>query len=517
MSDQVRRSFERETNEQIEVRKEKLSELSKKGGAAYQIGFKPDTDSKTYLNLYESKSKEELETIDRLHRMAGRVMAMRDFGKAGFLQVADCSGRFQCYVNKAVLGEKFSIYKDFVDVGDIVYVEGTPMKTKTGEVSLKTTQLELLTKSQRPLPEKYHGITDKELKYRQRYLDLIMNETTKNTFRARSKIIQMIRQYFNQLDFIEVETPMMHPLVGGAAARPFKTHHNALDMPLFLRIAPELYLKRLVVGGYDRVFEINRNFRNEGISIQHNPEFTMLEFYMAYASYGDLMDLTEDLFLEICKNLNEGKESITYQGEEISFKKPWERITVRDSLLKYAGCDEATLKSRDQMVTFLEGKGFKPLDVLHGTPTLDELVIFAFEELVESTLTQPTFVTAYPTSVSPLSRRNDENPEVVDRFELFIYGREIANAFNELNDPDDQYERFIAQAEAKLAGNDEACDVDMDYIRALEYGLPPTAGEGIGIDRLAMLFTDSPSIRDVIFFPQMRSEHHVSSEEKTEE
>jgi len=445
--------FTRESNEQIEVRKAKLKEMKEAKIKIYQSGFKPDISSTEFNALYQPKEKEQLESNQTLHKMAGRIMAIRDFGKAGFIQVNDSKGRFQCYANKSKLNESFEIYKKYKDVGDIVYCEGTPMKTKTGEVSLKLTKFEILTKSLRPLPEKYHGIADIELKYRQRYLDMIMSEDSRNVFKTRSLIINLIRDYFIEKEFLEVETPMMHPLVGGAAAKPFETHHNTLDMDLYLRIAPELYLKRLLVGGFERVFEINRNFRNEGISIQHNPEFTMLEFYWAYATYQDLMDLTEDLFIKICKELNQGKDSLEYEGETIKFAAPWERITMRNSLTKYAQAGEDVLKDKDKIFQWLKGKDLDLKKVDPKDWELGELLTFAFEELVESKLIQPTFVTEYPTVVSPLSRKNENDPEIVDRFELFIYGREISNGFTELNDPDDQFDRFCEQAQSKEKGN----------------------------------------------------------------
>jgi lysyl-tRNA synthetase, class II len=428
------------------------------------------------------------------------VMAIRDFGKAGFLRLRDRSGLIQLFCAKDKLGEEgFAAYRD-LDVGDIVVGEGPLFKTKTNELSVQCQSVKLLTKSLRPLPDKFHGLQDVETKYRQRYLDLMMSDETKATFRKRSKIVEEVRRFFVDHDFMEVETPMMHPIAGGATARPFVTHHNTLDMQLFLRIAPELYLKRLVVGGFDRVFEINRNFRNEGISIKHNPEFTMLEFYQAYATYEDLMDLTEKLFQKVADNVL-GTRKLTYQGTEINLDGSWAKIGVEEAIAKHTEFkDRAKLRDRAALMDYGKRKNIpmNPKDTVGG------LIMSIFDAEVEAKLVQPTFVTQYPLDVSPLSRKNEKDPFIVDRFELFIYGREMANAFSELNDPIDQKERFLSQVDAKNAGNEEACDMDEDYVTALEYGMPPTAGQGIGIDRMVMLFTDSASIRDVILFPQLR-------------
>lgn len=489
-----------ELNEQEQVRLSKLERIRERGENPYPNGFEPKDLAADLHRAYDEKSKEELEPMAVKATCAGRIMAMRDFGKAGFLQVRDRTGIIQFYAQKNQLGEEqFSKYRE-LDVGDIIYGDGTLFKTKTGELSLNCDRLQLVTKSLKPLPEKFHGLTDVEVKYRQRYLDLIMSEETRATFRKRFKIIEEIRRFFLEHDFMEVETPMMHPIAGGATARPFRTHHNTLDMELFLRIAPELYLKRLVVGGFDRVFEINRNFRNEGISIKHNPEFTMLEFYQAYATYEDLMDFTEKLFQRVADRVL-GTTKLTYQGTEIELGGKWERIGVEDAVMKYTDFgDRAKLRDREALLAYGKKHG------LHMDPkdSTGGLLMVIFDEKVESKLVQPTFVTHYPLDVSPLSRKNDQDPWVVDRFELFVYGREMANAFSELNDPHDQRERFLKQVDAKNAGNEEACDMDEDYINALTYGMPPTAGQGIGIDRMVMLFTDSPSIRDVILFPQMR-------------
>ncbi len=487
--------------EQVRVRTEKMQRIRDRKENPYKNGFKPENLAVELHRLYDEKSKEELEPQKIRATVAGRAIAIRDFGKAAFLRLRDRTGLIQIYVAKDSLGEEgYRLYKEDFDVGDIAYVEGVLFKTKTNELSIHADKLVLLTKSLQPLPEKFHGMTDVEKRYRQRYVDLIVTEESRETFRKRALIVDEVRQFFKDHDFMEVETPMLHPIAGGAAARPFTTHHNTLDMELYLRIAPELYLKRLVVGGFERVFEINRNFRNEGISIKHNPEFTMLEFYMTYATFEDLMDLTEKLFSRIAMKIA-GKTKITYQGTEIEIGGKWERITVEDSIVKHSGFkDRAKLRDRAAILAYGKTKG------IHMDPksTTGALMMSIFDEEVEAKLIQPTFVTHYPTDVSPLSRLNEKDPFVVDRFELFIYGREMGNAFSELNDPIDQRERFLAQVAAKEAGDLEAAGHDEDYCVALEYGMPPTAGEGIGIDRLAMLFTDSASIRDVILFPQMR-------------
>ena len=489
-------------SEQVRVRYEKLDRIRERKENPYKNGFSPTGLARELHRKYDEKTKPELEASPVETSVAGRIMAIRDFGKASFVQVRDRTGIIQLYVSKDKLGdEAYAKYRE-MDVGDVVFAQGNLFKTKTNELSVEAKLVELLTKSLRPLPEKYHGISDVEIKYRQRYLDLIMSEATKETFRKRSRIVEEVRRYFIEHDFMEVETPMMHPIVGGATARPFVTHHNTLDMDLYLRIAPELYLKRLVVGGFDRVFEINRNFRNEGMSIKHNPEFTMLEFYQAYATYEDLMDLTEELFQQVAERVL-GTKKINYQGTQIELSGPWKRMSVEDAILQYSGfTDRAKIRDRAALLAYGASKG------LHMNPkdSTGGLMMVIFDEEVESKLIQPTFVTLYPLDVSPLSRRNEKDPFLVDRFELYVYGREMANAFSELNDPVDQKERFQAQVDAKAAGNEEACDMDADYIRALEYGLPPTAGQGIGIDRMVMLLTDSPSIRDVILFPQMRPE-----------
>ncbi len=427
-------------------------------------------------------------------------MTRRLMGKSSIVHLQDMSGRIQVYIRQdEVSPEKYAEFQDW-DLGDIIGVEGKLFKTKTGELSVRASNIQLLTKSLRPLPDKYHGLTDQELRYRQRYLDLLVNETTRNTFVIRSKIIDAIRQFLTMRDFLEVETPMMQVLPGGAAARPFVTHHNVLDMPLYLRIAPELYLKRLVVGGFERVFEINRNFRNEGLSTQHNPEFTMLEFYQAYADYNDLMDLTEEMFRFLAQQILNSM-TMTYLEHTFDVEKPFARITMFDSILQF----NPELKADDISSIENAKNTAKKLEIpLQESYELGKIQLEIFEKTVEHKLIQPTFITEYPAEVSPLARRNDKNSFITDRFELFIAGREIANGFSELNDADDQADRFRKQVAEKEAGDLEAMPYDEDYITALEYGLPPTAGEGIGIDRLVMLFTNSPSIRDVILFPHMR-------------
>jgi lysyl-tRNA synthetase, class II len=491
-----------ELSEQVRIRYEKLGRMRDRKENPYKNGFTPKDIASDLHKKYDEKTKEELEANRVEASVGGRMMMIRDFGKASFVRLKDRSGIIQLFVQKDKLGEEgYAQFKE-LDIGDIVYAKGPLFKTKTNELSVIADELTLLTKSLRPLPEKFHGIADIEIKYRQRYLDLITSDESRETFRKRSKIVEEVRRFFVDHDFMEVETPMMHPIAGGATARPFVTHHNTLDMELFMRIAPELYLKRLVVGGFDRVFEINRNFRNEGVSIKHNPEFTMLEFYQAYATYEDLMDLTEELFQQVSEKVL-GTKKIAYQGTEINLDGKWARIGVEDAIIKYSDFkDRSKIRDRQALLDYGKSKHFtmNPKDSIGG------LMMVIFDEEIESKLIQPTFLTHYPLDVSPLSRKSETDPFLVDRFELFIYGREMANAFSELNDPVDQKERFESQVEAKKAGNDEATDMDEDYITALEHGLPPTAGQGIGIDRMVMLLTDSPSIRDVILFPLMRPE-----------
>jgi lysyl-tRNA synthetase class 2 len=431
------------------------------------------------------------------------MMSRRVMGKASFAHLQDMSGRMQLFVQRDSLDEGVynSQFKKW-DIGDIIGAEGVLFKTKTGELSVKVDNIRLLTKALRPLPEKFHGLSDQEIRYRQRYVDLIMNEASRKTFQLRTRIVQFIRNYLDQRGFLEVETPMMQVIPGGATARPFATRHNALDMDMFLRIAPELYLKRLVVGGFERVYEINRNFRNEGLSTRHNPEFTMLEFYEAYADHNDLMDLTEAMLRALCQEVL-GTTEVEYQGERYDFASPFQRMTVKESITHFNPQISGEMLDDEAQARSIAEKMEIPLKPSYG---LGKIQIEIFEKSVEHQLMNPTFITAYPTEVSPLARRSDEDPFVTDRFEFFVGGREIANGFSELNDAEDQAERFRKQVAEKEAGDDEAMHFDADYVRALEHGMPPTAGEGIGIDRLVMLLTDSPSIRDVLLFPHMRPE-----------
>lgn len=480
-------------------RKEKLETLRNKGVNPYVTSFKPDIKAADITKQYDSATKEELEEKQIRAVVAGRIMAKRDFGKAAFLQVRDETGIVQVYIQKAKLGDElFAIYQ-LMDIADFIGVEGTLFRTKTDELTLKAENIQLLTKSMETLPEKFHGLTDIETRYRQRYVDLIMNPEVKDAFRSRAKIIQVIRNFFLERDYLEVETPMLHPIAGGAVARPFITHHNTYHSDLYLRIAPELYLKRLVVGGYERVFEVNRNFRNEGVSQRHNPEFTMLEFYEAYATYEDLMDMSEEMIRRISREVL-GSEQIKYQDYDLDFSKPFTRARISDLILQYTDYTSEQLLDREYMTNSLKKMGVEVLESFG----IGKLQFLLFEETVEEKLIQPTFVIQHPTEVSPLAKRNEENPDVVDRFELYIAGREIANGFNELNDPADQKGRFLDQLKDREAGDNEAHMMDEDYITALEYGLPPTAGEGIGIDRLVMLFTNAPTIRDVILFPLLK-------------
>ena len=490
-----------DTNDQIEQRRLKLAELRRQGNA-FPNDFRRDALAGDLHARHGAIDTAALDAAAQRVRVAGRIMTRRIMGKASFTHIQDMSGRIQLYVTRDAIGE--ASYEEFKkwDIGDIVGADGVLFKTKTGELSIKVEGVRLLTKALRPLPEKFHGLVDQEARYRQRYLDLITNDATRATFRLRSAIINFMRQFLNQRDFLEVETPMMQAIPGGAAARPFVTHHNALDMKLYLRVAPELYLKRLVVGGFERVYEINRNFRNEGLSTRHNPEFTMLEFYQAYADYHDLMNLTEEMLRQLARQVL-GDTRVTYQGETYDFGQPFERLSLKDAILKYnpgvSAADIGTMTGARALAAQLK------LDVKPGYG-LGKVQYEIFEKTVEDKLRNPTFITAFPTEVSPLARRNDDDPEVTDRFELFVGGREIANGFSELNDAEDQAERFRRQVAEKEAGDEEAMHFDADYVRALEHGLPPTAGEGIGIDRLVMLLTDSPSIRDVLLFPHMRPE-----------
>jgi lysyl-tRNA synthetase class 2 len=493
--------IEQDENRLIAQRREKLNELRKEGNA-FPNDFRRNVLNAELAAEYAETDSDILKAGTRRVKIAGRLMTKRVMGKASFATIRDMSGDMQLYVKRDDLAE--GVYPAFKrwDLGDIIAAEGTMFRTQKGELSVAVDDIRLLTKSLRPLPEKFHGLSDQETRYRQRYVDLIMNEASRETFKIRTRVIDGIRRFLMAKDYLEVETPMMQAIPGGATARPFNTYHNALDMDLFLRIAPELYLKRLVVGGFERVFEINRNFRNEGLSTRHNPEFTMVEFYQAYADYRELMDLTEEMLRTVTQDVL-GTSRVHYQGTDLDFSKPFHRMTVVDSILHFnptitaegiATLDEAILVAKDLGISLKDSYG------------LGKVQIEIFEKTVEHRLMQPTFITAYPTEVSPLARRNDNDSFVTDRFEFFVGGREIANGFSELNDAEDQAERFLAQVAEKDAGDDEAMHFDADYIRALEYGMPPTAGEGIGIDRLVMLLTDSPSIRDVLLFPHMRPE-----------
>lgn len=484
-----------EETQVIRQRKEKARALREQGVELYPRDFRVDVTAEELRRRYGDLPPQAFDEIGEEFALAGRIMTVRNFGGAIFSHIQDRSGRIQIYLRRDRLGEQFQFFKK-LDIGDIIGVKGKPFKTKTGELTIEVREFKLLAKSLRPLPEKWHGLTDVETRYRQRYLDLIVNPQVRETFRRRSLIIQSIREFLLERGFLEVETPIMQPIPGGAAAKPFKTYHNALEMELYLRIAPELYLKRLVVGGLERVFEIGKNFRNEGISTLHNPEFTMLEFYQAYSTYEDLMALTEEMLSSLAQRVCGGTK-VTYQGTELDFTPPWPRIPMKEALARFGLPEavedrEAALEKARELGLEVEG------DESHG-----ELINLLFEEVVQPQLLQPTFITDYPVEISPLARRKDDDPGLVERFELFIYGREIANGFTELNDPEDQRERFLAQLRKRGIEAEEVF-IDEDFIVALEHGMPPTAGEGIGIDRLVMLLTDSPSIRDVILFPTMR-------------
>ncbi len=491
-------------NQLIAERREKLKalrEAQKAGGAvAFPNDFKPGHHAADLLAHHGGKSAELLTEQNLQVSVAGRMMLKRVMGKASFATLQDTSGRIQVYVTRDGVGEEvYAAFKHW-DLGDILGVEGTLFKTRTGELSVQATRIRLLTKSLRPMPDKFHGMQDQEMKYRQRYVDLMTDAAARDRFVARSKALGSIRQFMLEHGFLEVETPMLHPIPGGANARPFVTHHNALDQEMYLRIAPELYLKRLLVGGFERVFEINRNFRNEGLSTRHNPEFTMIEFYLAYADYHDLMNLTETMLRTVAEQVL-GTPRLHYQGIDIDLAQPFARMTLLEALIRHnPELPAASFSDRDRLAGIVEELG---IAVAAGWG-LGKLQMELFEKSVEHRLLQPTFITCYPTEVSPLARRSDSDPSVSDRFEFFVGGREIANGFSELNDPEDQAERFRSQVADKERGDEEAMFYDEDYITALEYGLPPTAGEGIGIDRLVMLFTDSPSIRDVLLFPHMR-------------
>ncbi len=491
-----------DTNALIEERRGKLNTLRQAGVPAFPNDFRPTDTAAALLAAHDEKEKEALEAESTRASVAGRMMLKRVMGKASFATIQDSSGRIQLYITNDGVGDTVHDAFKHWDLGDIVAAEGTLFKTKTGELSIKCATLRLLSKSLRPLPDKFHGIEDVELRYRQRYVDLIVTPESKARFAARSKAVSSIRNFMVSHQFLEVETPMLHPIPGGAAAKPFVTHHNALDQQMFLRIAPELYLKRLVVGGFERVFEINRNFRNEGVSVRHNPEFTMMEFYAAYWNYRDLMDYTEALIRQAAIDA-QGTAVLRYQGRTLDLSQPFQRLTITQAIQKYAPHyspaqlqDEAFLRSECKRL------GEKP-EPRHG---LGSLQLMLFEAAAEEQLWEPTFICDYPVETSPLARASDSQPGITERFELFITGKEIANGFSELNDPEDQAARFLAQVQQKEAGDDEAMYYDADYIRALEYGMPPTGGCGIGIDRLVMLLTDAPSIRDVILFPALRRE-----------
>ena len=492
---------QQDSNQIIAERRAKLKAIREKG-----IAFPNDFERKHLAgdlhDTFDAKTHDELETAQVRVAVAGRMMLKRVMGKASFATIQDMGGRIQLFISNDHTGEAAHAEFKHFDLGDILGAVGVLFKTKTGELSVRVSQVRLLTKALRPLPEKFHGLSDQEQKYRQRYLDLITNEETRKVFMTRTRIVQAIRDFFVRDGYMEVETPMMHPIPGGASAKPFETHHNALDMNMYLRIAPELYLKRLVVGGFEKVFEINRNFRNEGLSTRHNPEFTMIEFYEAYRDYRYLMDFTERLFTEVAQKVL-GTTVISYQGNALDLGKPFHRLTMVQAIQKYhPQFTDAQLNDRAFLVSELKDlkAKYNPHDAVGG------LQLSLFEELAEAHLFEPTFIVDYPVETSPLARASDARPGITERFELFIVGREIANGFSELNDPEDQERRFDAQVAAKEAGDEEAMFKDADYIRALEYGLPPTAGEGIGIDRLVMLLTDAASIRDVILFPHMRPE-----------
>lgn len=482
----------------LQLRKEKITELKNNGINLYPNSFKPSCSIKALKKIIKEKP-ESLGEKGEQFSIAGRMTAINKMGKSSFVRFKQDFDQLQIYLQKNIIGEDtYSMFKK-LDIGDFIGVKGPIFQTKTGEWTLLAKEFLLLSKAVRPLPEKFHGIKDPEKRYRQRYLDLIMNQKARQIFITRSKIIKSIRNFFEKNGFMEVETPMMQPIAGGAEATPFKTWHNTLGMELFLRIAPELYLKRLVVGGFEKVFEINRNFRNEGVSTRHNPEFTMIEFYQAYADYENLMDLTEEMFETIVKEIS-GSTVIEYQGQTIDLKKGWPRITMIESLTSIGGIDPEILDNTQSLLDFAKEHNIQITKKDRHGKVLTKL----FDILVEPKLIAPTFITGYPVEVSPLSRKNESNPELTDRFELFIAGREIANGFSEINDPEDQYDRFSMQVRQRDEGNSEAHIMDSEYVQALEYGMPPTAGEGIGIDRLVMLLTDSASIREVILFPHMK-------------
>ena len=489
-----------DTPEQVEVRKQKLEKLRTSGATVYPNDFKPTHSATALVGQFNAASDEELNSAPKDIKFAGRIMAIRRMGKASFFHVQDRRSRLQVYIQQNVVGEEtYGLFRS-LDVGDIVGVAGHLFRTRTKELTLEAQQIRLLTKCLRPLPEKWHGLADVEARYRQRYVDLMVNPDAREVFEKRSKIVRLLRRFFEERDFLEVETPMMQAIPGGAAARPFITHHNTLDMDLYLRVAPELFLKRLLVGGLERVFELNRNFRNEGISVRHNPEFTMVEFYQAYATFEDLMQLTEELFATLANEVCGGLQ-LRYGDQQIDLTPPWRRLTIPQAIIEHGGASNEEVESLEGLRQFAVRKGLHvDLSAPYGN-----VLVEVFEEVAEAELIQPTFITSYPIEVSPLARKNEAHSAMVDRFELYIGGRELANAFSELNDPIDQRQRFLAQMAARDAGDETANPIDEDYVRALEYGMPPAAGEGIGIDRLVMLLTNSASIRDVILFPLLRA------------
>lgn len=486
-------------NTEKESRKEKLNALRNAGVNPYPNNYDVTHKAEDIIDNFDALEKEEKSVS-----IAGRIMLYRVMGKSSFLTIKDSTTRIQVYVQKDKVGEDFynNVFKKLIDIGDIIGVKGGVFKTKTGEITVYANEVTLLTKSINPLPEKFHGLTDMETRYRQRYVDLIMNDDVKEVFIKRSKMISAIREIMIDRGFLEVETPMMHPIIGGAKAKPFVTHHNTLDMDLYLRIAPELYLKRLIVGGFDKVFELNRNFRNEGISTRHNPEFTMMEAYMAYADFNKVMELIEDIFSNVCFNLN-GSYTSKYKEYDINFKPPFEKASMLELVKKYTGVDFERINGKDEAVESAKSIGVE-IDTGKGNPSKWEVMVSIFENMVEEKLVQPTFVINYPKAVSPLSKSYPNNPDITERYELFVAGMEMSNGFSELNDPIDQRERFEIQVKAKQKGDEEAMDMDYDFLNALEYGLPPTGGLGIGIDRMAILFLNVASIRDTILFPQMR-------------
>ena len=496
-------------NQLMAERREKLKTL-RAGGIAFPNDVKPGHRAEALFAQYDGKTKEELEPLAVKVNVAGRMMLKRVMGKASFATIQDASfgpshGRIQVYINNEGVGEDLHNAFKHWDLGDIVAAEGTLFKTKTGELSIHATGLRLITKSLRPLPDKFHGVADQEVKYRQRYVDLITDEAARKRFVARSKAVSSLREFMVANEFLEVETPMLHPIPGGANAKPFKTHHNALDQEMFLRIAPELYLKRLIVGGFERVFEINRSYRNEGISVRHNPEFTMMEFYAAWWNYNDLMAYTEALIRDVAHRAC-GTLQLSYGGKPVDLSQPFERLTIREAILKHTEAG-ANVDDAVWLTNAVKKLGCTEQKDRLSTRSLASLQVLYFEETVEEKLWQPTFIMEHPTEISPLARANDARPEVTERFELYITGREFGNGFSELNDAQEQAARFHSQVSAKDSGDDEAMFYDADFVRALEYGMPPTGGCGIGIDRLMMLLTDSPSIRDVILFPALRREH----------